>query len=291
MEIINVYEQAAPASRFIGRKYSAADGENGGYGRLWHEWFSNGWFGQLEALVPDGWGMEYPEAGSYIGLMRGGDRQPFEYWIGMFLPVGTTAPDGMAYIDLNPWHMGVCWVKGKEPEIYGKEDACVQQLTQAGFTAWRGDGNAWLMLEQYQCPRFTTEDSDGLKILDVVIRIDPPAQCDGQEVSAETGYCGACYAAFPGDICPECGEKGTALQADDPILIGMLPARLRNAMQIAFSATEIPFTAIPRLGSGFTMAAGDVFETYTVYAPYERAAEAAAAMESVLGFPPEKPGK
>ena len=295
MDILNVYHEAAPASRFVGKQYSEADRKGGSFAAYWEEWFKNGWFERLEALAPYGWDRAFPEGLSYIGLMRGGETS-FEYWIGMFLPEGTTVPQGMEHLDVSAWHMGVCWVKGREPEIYHQGEACLERLTAAGYQPLDGE-SGWLMLERYQCPRFTTPDSDGQVILDVIHKIAEPAKAEDEASDAATPdltgwqYCGGCYLAFSEDTCPECGERGTPLRADDPILIGMLPARLRNAMQIAFAATGIPFTAIPTMGSGFTMAAGDMFETYTVYAPYERARDAADAMEGVLGFPPERPEK
>lgn len=294
MDILNVYHEAAPDSRFIGKRYGEEDGKGGGFAARWEEWFREGWFERLEALAPYGWDRAFPEGSSYIGLIRGNDDEPFEYWIGMFLPSDTPVPHGMQHLDLQAWHMGVCWVKGTEPDIYQQGEACAKKLAEAGYRLLSGENNAYLMLERYQCPRYTTPDADGQVILDVICRINEPGKEEApaeDEPAEETHYCGKCYAAFAGTVCPDCGEKGTALQADDPILIGMLPARLRNAMQIAFSATEIPFTATTSLGSGFTMAAGDIFETYTVYAPYERAKEAAQAMQDVLGYPPEKPEK
>lgn len=289
MDILNAYHEVAPAARFIGCKYTEADRVNGSFSACWEEWFAQGWFARLEALQPYGWHSAYPEGGSYIALMRGSDTQPFEYWIGLFLPPGTPVPQGMEHIDMEPWHMGVCWVKGREPDIYGKELACRERLTAAGFEAWQGPDNAWITLERYQCPRFTQADEEEQRILDIILRIQPPEGAQAQPAASVEHYCADCYQAFAGAMCPDCGKSGAPVQPDDPILIGLLPAKFRNAMQIAFSATEIPFTALTTLGSGFTLAAGDIFETYKIYAPYERAAEAAAAMEDVLGHPPEKP--
>ena len=95
-------------------------------------------------------------------------------------------------------------------------------------------------------------------------------------------YCATCRQAFEGTRCPDCGKAGSALQADDPIYLGDLPGRYRNALQIAFGAGEIPFNALSNLGSGFTLAAGELFETYRIYVPYERLDEARAAFDSVF---------
>ena len=95
-------------------------------------------------------------------------------------------------------------------------------------------------------------------------------------------YCANCRKENQEVKCPHCGAKGAPLQMDDPIYIGELPGRLRNALQIAFSATEIPFNAMANLGSGFTLAAGDLFESYRIYVPFERAQEAKAAFKMVF---------
>src|SRR5690606_42059855 len=50
--------------------------------------------------------------GAYIGLMRSaGD---FEYWIGMFFPVGTPAPEGYDFVDLPACTFATCWLYGRE---------------------------------------------------------------------------------------------------------------------------------------------------------------------------------
>lgn len=288
MEIVNVYAEDAPAARLIGRRYLESDRAGGSFAAAWDECFAQGLFERLEALMPYGWRSAYPEGGSYVGLLRPGADGQTEYWIGMLLPPDTPVPARMAHVDVPAGRMGVCWVKGTEPDIIGRMDACRARLEAEGMTPASGAGA--LTMERYQCPRFTAPDAEGRKILDVLFRLEQPGQSEPEAFDrGDTRYCGACYAAFAGDACPECGQRGSALEPDDPILIGVLPAKLRNALQIAFAATEIPFTAIPTLGSGFTLAAGDIFETYRVFVPWERAQEAAAAMEGVLGCPPEKP--
>ena len=81
-EIKNVYRQALPATRFIGRKYSDADRVNGSFANKWGEWFSQGYFETLEQLtIPEPF---FEDSDAYIGLMRWKEGEPFEYWIGMF---------------------------------------------------------------------------------------------------------------------------------------------------------------------------------------------------------------
>ncbi len=45
--------------------------------------------------------------------MRWKDGQLFEYWIGLFTPETTLAPDGFEYVDFPERQLGVCWVYGK----------------------------------------------------------------------------------------------------------------------------------------------------------------------------------
>ena len=287
MDILNAYHEMAPAARFIGRGYTEADRVNGNFSALGGMVCAQGGLRAWRRCSPTA-GTALPRGRQLYRLMR--QRAPSRLNIGLVcFCAGHTVPQGMEHIDMEPWHMGVCWVKGKEPDIYGKEHACRERLTAAGFETWQGPDNAWLTLERYQCPRFTQADEEGQRILDIVLRIQPPEGAQAQPAASVEYYCADCYQAFAGPMCPDCGKSGAPVQPDDPILIGLLPAKFRNAMQIAFSATEIPFTALTTLGSGFTLAAGDIFETYKIYAPYERAAEAAAAMEDVLGHPPEKP--
>ena len=279
-EILSTSREHAPMSRFVGVKYGESDREGGGFAAKWAEWFRGDRFKALEGLVTDAWKTRFPEAGSYIGLMRMGGEGDFEYWIGLFLPPGTPAPAGYESLDFAAQDLGVCFVQGKEPDIYMQEEACLARLKTEGFVPYVDEAGAMWVMERYQCPRFTEPGADGTRVLDLVFLV----QAEAGEVPETEGkrYCGACYAAFAGDTCPECGSSGTILQADDPIFIGELPGPLRNTLQITFQATEIPFTALPTKGLGFTMSAGDILETYMVYVPFERAGEAAEAFRAVL---------
>jgi hypothetical protein len=278
-EILSTRRESAPESRFIGIKYGEGDREGGGFAAKWSEWFQKDRFNILEGLADTSWQAQFPEAESRIGLMRLGE-ECFEYWIGLFLPPLTPVPQGYESMDFEAQDLGVCFVKGKEPDIFMQEEACQKRLKSEGFVPYEDESGAMWVMERYQSPRFTDPDGEGQRILDLVFPVLPDAE-DALEMEGKR-YCGSCYAAFAGEKCPECGNSGTALQADDPILIGELPGPLRNAMQITFQATEIPFTALPTKGLGFTMSAGDILETYMVYVPFERSEEAREALLSVL---------
>lgn len=278
-DIIKAYREYAPASRFIGRRYGDHDRVHFSFAHLWMEWFDSQRFKALDPLAKGEWAETFPEAGSYIGLMRMKEGSPFEYWIGLFTPPDTPAPAGFESLDLPETPQGVCWVKGKEPDIYGQEEACIQRLEQEGITPALDREGFLVVQERYQCPRFTKAEED-TRVLDIVVM----AEAEAAEELDPAGkfYCAQCRSASDEKICPECGESGTPLQGDDPIYLGELPGRLRNALQIAFGATEIPFNALATLGSGFTLAAGDIFETYKIYVPYTRSEEARAAFERVF---------
>ena len=167
-EIINAYRQAMPNLRFIGKKYGDGDrGADGGFGAQWGEFFEKGWFGVLEGLMGGKADETCGDGGAYIGLMRDKRGEPFQYWVGMFAPAGTQAPEGFEFVDFPASSLGVSWIKGPESEIYMKEEKCWERLEAEGMEgALDGDVACWFF-ERYQCPRFTEPDENGNVILDI----------------------------------------------------------------------------------------------------------------------------
>ena len=102
---------------------------------------------------------------AYIGSMRGNDGQ-FEYWIGIFMPEGTPVPSGYEYHDFPKAALGVCWLYGKEEDVYCQEGRCGEKLEEAGYKL-----ADWCM-ERYCCPRFTTPDESGKIILDICFYLE-----------------------------------------------------------------------------------------------------------------------
>lgn len=164
-EIIKVYKEHLPLLRLIGKRYTDSDRVEGGFGMKWGEWYRNGWFGEIEKLGV------LPENGdAYLGVMRCVNGI-FEYWIGMFFPVGTQVPEGYSFVDIAEGDIATCWVYGKEAngELYGLEphNMCMDKIAKQG----------WLLqdepcfFERYNCPRFTTPDEKGNVILDYCIYI------------------------------------------------------------------------------------------------------------------------
>ena len=166
-EIRKAYRQKVPGLRFIGKKYGEGDRTNGGFGRQWGEWFQNGWFDTLEKAYGGWLGDIYEDGDGYIGLMRWKEGEPFEYWIGMFLPPDTPVPEGFESLEFPADTLGVCWLYGPEGELYGKEHLCAARLEQEGYTIARDGQGAFWFFERYVCPRFTTPDAQGNVILDI----------------------------------------------------------------------------------------------------------------------------
>lgn len=165
--VIACYQQNFPKTRFVGIQYGEDDRVNGTFGSLWGQWFENNRFQTLENKVDEDFLFVYPEAQAYIGLMRYKDGEPFEYWIGMFLPEGCQVPEGYAYVDFDFEHAGICWVQGKEEFVYGCEAQCFEKIAENGMELMKDKQKAFWFFERYCCPRFTTPDKNGEIILDI----------------------------------------------------------------------------------------------------------------------------
>lgn len=164
-EIIKAYRQSVPALRFIGKKYGDSDRVNGGFGKQWGDWFEQGLFGIIEAKIKGSLKTVYEDGDAYIGLMRWKDGEPFEYWIGIFAPEGTEVPEGFDYRDFPASDLGVCWVYGDD--VYCKEDECAKRLSSEGYKVIPDGEGAYWFFERYCCPRFTSPDEKGFRILDI----------------------------------------------------------------------------------------------------------------------------
>ena len=159
-ELIKTFREDVPAMRFIGKKYP-------NFGPWWGEWFANGWFDQIEAAMG---GTEailniWENGGGYVGLERRCPGKPFEYWIGMFVPVEIVPPEGFAVLDFPAAGLGTCWIYGKENEVHDTS-ACRSAVERAGMTVWTDkEGGVW-SFENCTCPRYTTPDEQGNIIMD-----------------------------------------------------------------------------------------------------------------------------
>ena len=166
-EIIKCFKEHLPALRLIGKRYTDKDRDSrGSFGSKWGEWFQNGWFDEIEKLGV------LPENGdAYLGAMRHVNGN-FEYWIGMFFPVETAAPEGFDYVDIPEGDIATCYIYSREEsgELYGLEvhNACMRKIAEKG---WKLQENPWFF-ERYNCPRFTTPDEYGNVILDYCAYIE-----------------------------------------------------------------------------------------------------------------------
>lgn len=163
--IIKVYRQSVEAMRFIGKQYLNKDrGPSGFFDMQWNEWNEKGWFPLIEKQVNGSLKDLFEDGGAPIGLMREEDEDfdNFEYWIGCLTPEDTPVPDGFLHIDFPKSELGVCWIYGKEDEVFGLEGECGVRLEKEGFeivTDW--------CMERYARPRFTTPDANGNIIFDI----------------------------------------------------------------------------------------------------------------------------
>jgi len=172
VDIINTYKQEVPASRFIGKAYTPDDMDNGSYAICWTIWFDNHWFDPLTALLTDDFTTQYQDGGAYIGLERANrEENSWEYLIGIFTPAGTEPPEGYIYYDFPPSMLGVNWIHGLEPYVYGTEQLAYFKLIEMGMKPLiEIDGIQWVF-ERYADGRFAA-DKDGKVILDICFFIE-----------------------------------------------------------------------------------------------------------------------
>lgn len=158
VEILKIIKESCPAARFIGKKYT--DYAN------WNEWWENNWFAKLEETQA----LPFND-NAYIGAVHIVNGMP-ERWIGMFFSANTEVPAGFEYADIEPLDYAVCYLKDKEGsgDFYtmNTHNMCLEALKAQNLTRKEDD---WCF-ERYNCPRFTTPDTDGNVILDYGIAIE-----------------------------------------------------------------------------------------------------------------------
>ena len=171
IEVTKVYLEHFPALRLIGKRYTNDDRVEGGFGAQWNEWNAGDGFTAMKKAV----GAE-PFSEDALGLMTmRGDMSGFTYWIGLFFPEGTKAPDGYDHLDLPESNIGVGWVRGKDEngEIYGgpPHEAVCKKLDDDGVGKFRNDiegpgSDTYCFFERYNDSRFLVKDADGCVTLD-----------------------------------------------------------------------------------------------------------------------------
>lgn len=168
-ELTKIYTQDVPATRFIGKFYGDQDRVDGYFGAKWSEAFETGLMQRLEKLADENL---FEDAGGYIGLMRCKDGEPFVYAIGMFCPADTSVPEDLNYHDFPAGRIGVGWLYGTEPDVYGQEPRVAEKLGAQGHPIRNDDEGAVWVFERYVCPRFTSPDEKGNITLDIGFFVD-----------------------------------------------------------------------------------------------------------------------
>lgn len=113
----------------------------------------------------------WENGGGYIGLERRCEGQPFEYWLGMFVPSDTAVPDGYEYLDFPTIHLGTCWIYGKENEVHDTS-GCRTEIEKNGMRLWKDERGGIWSFENCLCPRYTTPDKKGNIIMDYCYYVD-----------------------------------------------------------------------------------------------------------------------
>jgi hypothetical protein len=168
-EVVKVYKQEVPALRFIGKKYG---NNNEDIGKIWGDWWDNGWFEIIEKQIDFKMNTVFENGDATIGLMRFKENEPFEYWIGKFMPIGTNVPDGFEYRDFIEGSLGVCLLNGKWENLFGQEGMCGHKLVEQGYKIRSDNGAYWFFERYYGNPRINTPDGKGNFNLDICHFID-----------------------------------------------------------------------------------------------------------------------
>lgn len=163
-EIIKTYRQSMPAVRFVGIRYHDSDRTDGGFGRQWDEWHDSDRFSILDKQIPDNW---FEDADSTIGLMRWKDAEPFEYWIGLFLPPDAAVPDGFESVDFPASDLGTVWLRGTDADLYGHEDKCAGSCMENGYEIIPDGDKAFWFFERYSPERFVAQNENDEMVLDI----------------------------------------------------------------------------------------------------------------------------
>ncbi len=103
---------------------------------------------------------------AYVGWMGEWDeqQQTFTYLVGVSVAPATEPPEGFDCRDIAPCTVAVSWIQGPESEIFKAAHQLSEEALKDHGCEYDNEGG-WSM-EVYACPRFTTLDADGHRILD-----------------------------------------------------------------------------------------------------------------------------
>jgi predicted transcriptional regulator YdeE len=162
--IFKTYKQKIPALRFIGKKYSGPFTDSFYKERRnnFVDWRLNHLFTAIEKLSDKDPRTIYEGGDSYSVLMKSNSNENAEineYWIGMFMPKGTSVPAGYEMIDFPKSKLAVCSVNGKWNSIINYDVDCRKKLSDEGI------GNNWYF-QRFNWRTFFDDDNHGNRILE-----------------------------------------------------------------------------------------------------------------------------
>jgi predicted transcriptional regulator YdeE len=106
---------------------------------------------------------------AYVGFMKMLSEHEFVNVCGILMKPDTKAPEGFVKYDIESFTAGIGWIQGNEWDIYAVEHVLVgEAIKNAGYTY---DASKGFTIELYNCPRYTTPDENGNKIIDYYIPI------------------------------------------------------------------------------------------------------------------------
>ena len=85
----------------------------------------------------------------------------------MCFPENTPVPYDFDHVDFSESKPGVCWVYGKEDDVYLNESKCAKKRKEEGLEIVADGNGALWFFERYWCSRFTTPDDKGNIVLDI----------------------------------------------------------------------------------------------------------------------------
>jgi len=155
-DVINIYQQIIPATRFVGK-----------IGYEWEEWFKEGWFFELFALIPQDFQDQYEDYGAFLGLYGfDTNSSTYVYYIGMLLPENTTVPTGYEHIDFPASTLGVGWAYGEATTVHNMYDVVLTALKDESYEIIIDEKGIMWCIERCAYPRYTDPDHKGNIILD-----------------------------------------------------------------------------------------------------------------------------
>lgn len=131
---------------------------------FWHKCHEDSIFDVLSNTLS-----EYVYDPSHVGYMQMLNENEFTNVCGIMMKPGVPVPEGYVVYSVEAYTAGIGWIQGKEPDIYiGEHSLTEPAVKEAGY---KYDEKKGFSIEVYNCPRFTTVDENGNRVLDYYIPI------------------------------------------------------------------------------------------------------------------------